>query len=112
VVMTGWVFFRAATLPEACQILRTMLGAGSSSGGEYSAHLYITPLWLVTAAAGLVACTPFPANLALKARRAASAPGARFSLWLAATAGLLALLAYSVISVACSAYNPFIYFRF
>jgi alginate O-acetyltransferase complex protein AlgI len=112
VVMAGWVFFRAATLPEAWRILRTLVGAGAESGSGYSAHLYLTPLWLLTAAAGCVACTPIPAALAQRALRAAPSARIRFSLRLAATAGLLALLTYSAISVACSAYNPFIYFRF
>jgi D-alanyl-lipoteichoic acid acyltransferase DltB (MBOAT superfamily) len=112
VVMAGWVFFRAATLPEAWRILRALVGAGAESGSGYSAHLYLTPLWILTAAAGCVAATPIPAALAQRALRAAPSARIRFSLRLAATAGLLALLTYSAISVACSAYNPFIYFRF
>ena len=81
-------------------------------GSGYSAHLYITPLWLLTAAAGLVASTPFPARFAQQGLRAASSAPVRLSWQLAVAAGLLALLTYSAISVACSAYNPFIYFRF
>ena len=111
-VMAGWVFFRAATLPEAWQILKTMVGAASMPAGGYSASLYVTPLWLLTAAAGLVASTPIPAFFVQKAQRTALSAPVRMTWQLALGTGLVALFAYSVISVACSAYNPFIYFRF
>lgn len=112
VVMAGWVFFRAATLPDAWQILKTLAGACPLPGSGYGAHLYVTPLWLLTAAVGLVASTPFPARFAQRGLSAASSVPTRISWQLAVAAGLLVLFAYSAISVACSAYNPFIYFRF
>jgi alginate O-acetyltransferase complex protein AlgI len=112
VVLVGWVFFRAATLPEAWRILRTLFGGLSASGAELNAYLYVTPLWLIAAGVGVIACTPMPKIIWGKIDQACRTPRRRMSWSLATLAGLLGMLLYSAVSVAASAYNPFIYFRF
>ena len=61
----------------------------------------LTPLYLVTAAVGIVACCPV--KMLVKKGRAYEAVTA---------AGSLALLLLCMLSLASGTYNPFIYFRF
>lgn len=112
VVMVGWVFFRAETLGDAEHILRAMAGGMSSVGEGYSAVLYITPLWLVTASVGLIASTPIPIYLWRQIGEVSHTPVRRWAWGLATFLCLLGFLIYSAVTIAGSAYNPFIYFRF
>ncbi len=105
VVMVGWVFFRADTFAMAAAMLRAMAGLGAGAPTAFTLQWYLTPeLWLALAA-GAIGSTPW--MRALK-----PAPEGSWRLDLATTAGLLALLAASMMQVAARAYNPFIYFRF
>ena len=111
VVMIGWVFFRADTLPGAVAFLRAMAGLSAAAPTIYTLRWYLTPeLWL-TLAAGVIGSTPWVVALA---RRLARAEPPRFE-WpvsLASTTALAALLVASIVSIAARTYNPFIYFRF
>jgi alginate O-acetyltransferase complex protein AlgI len=105
VVMVGWVFFRADTLPGAIAFLKAMAGLGPAAPTPYSVQWYLTPeLWLALGA-GAVGSVPWVPALA---RTRASSP----VLCLASTAALMVLLIGAIMQMAARTYNPFIYFRF
>jgi alginate O-acetyltransferase complex protein AlgI len=111
VVMIGWVFFRAETLPGAVAFLRAMAGLSGTAPTIYPLQWYLTPeLWL-TLAAGVIGSTPWVVALA---RRVSRVEPRQFD-WpvsLVGTTALAALLVASIVSIAARTYNPFIYFRF
>jgi alginate O-acetyltransferase complex protein AlgI len=105
VVMAGWVFFRADTLPGAIGFLKAMAGLGPAAPTPYSVQWYLTPeLWLALIAGAIGSIPWVPAV----ARTRASSP----ALCLASTAALMALLIGAIMQMAARTYNPFIYFRF
>jgi alginate O-acetyltransferase complex protein AlgI len=107
VVLVGWVFFRADTLPGAIAFLKSMTGLTEASPTPYTIAWYLTPeLWLALAA-GAVGSTPWVPALAERLDRRQG-----WGLPLMNTAALIALLLLSIMSVAARTYNPFIYFRF
>jgi len=112
VVLVGWVFFRAEVLSDAGRILRALAGGMPTVGEGYSAYLYITPLWLLALCVGIVASTPLPIFLWRQVGLLSNTPLRRFLWGLATFFCLLGFLVYSAVTVAGSAYNPFIYFRF
>jgi alginate O-acetyltransferase complex protein AlgI len=114
VVMIGWVFFRAETLPGAIAFLKAMGGLTAAAPTPYTVQWYLTPeLWLALVA-GAIGSTPWvPALAARFARPGAYArPGVAWSVSFASTLTLVALLVASIMQVAARTYNPFIYFRF
>jgi alginate O-acetyltransferase complex protein AlgI len=113
VVMVGWVFFRAETLPAAVGFLKAMAGAPAATTGIYTLGWYLTPDVWMALVAGAIGATPIvPAVAAWRDRIAAS--GRRFTLAFApaSTAALALLLVASIMQIAARTYNPFIYFRF
>jgi alginate O-acetyltransferase complex protein AlgI len=111
VVMIGWVFFRAETLPAAIAFLKAMAGATAVAPTPYTVWWYLTPeLWLALAA-GALGSTPWVPALAARLARV-KRPQFAFSLRLLTTASVIALLVASIMSVSARTYNPFIYFRF
>ena len=75
VVMIGWVFFRAETLPGALAFLKAMAGLSPAAPTMYTVRWYLTPeLWLALAA-GAIGSAPIVPALARLAR-AGAAPGA------------------------------------
>jgi alginate O-acetyltransferase complex protein AlgI len=116
VVMIGWVFFRADTLPGALAFLQAMAGFGEGLRTTYDVRWFLTPEVLLALTAGVVASTPLLASLGRAWSDATSTGGGSPRLaWvpsIATTAGLVLLLAASVMLSAARTYNPFIYFRF
>jgi alginate O-acetyltransferase complex protein AlgI len=111
VVMIGWVFFRADTLPGAVAFLRAMAGLSHAAPTIYTLRWYLTPeLWL-TLTAGVIGSTPWVVALARRLTRAEPAPF-DWPVSLVSTTALAALLVASIVSIAARTYNPFIYFRF
>ncbi len=54
VVMIGWVFFRAETLPGAIAFLKAMAGLTNAAPTPYSVQWYLTPeLWLALVAGAI-----------------------------------------------------------
>ena len=107
VVMIGWVFFRAETLPGAIAFLESMAGMTVAAPTPYTVGWYLTPeLWLALVA-GAVGSTPWVPALAARID-----DGRSWSLYLLNTAALMATFVLSILSVAARTYNPFIYFRF
>ena len=102
VVLIGFVFFRADSMHQGAAWIKTMFtGFGSNTAAMSLALEQLTPLYLVTAAVGIVACCPV--KMLVKKVRAYEAVTA---------AGSLALLLLCMLSLASGTYNPFIYFRF
>ncbi len=111
VVMVGWVFFRAETLPGALAFLRAMVGLNAAAPTPYTVAWYLTPeLWLALVT-GVIGSTPWVPTLRAQLV-AADRPDGSWRVQLASTAALMALLFASILQVAARTYNPFIYFRF
>jgi alginate O-acetyltransferase complex protein AlgI len=113
VVMAGWVFFRAESLPHAGRYLLSMAGAGAP--GKESAlamALLVTPKLLVAIAAGVIGSLPVVPAASSAARRALGhiVPGWAGGAIAAGT--LAAVFLLSAATLATGSYNPFIYFRF
>ncbi|MGH8558122.1 MAG: MBOAT family O-acyltransferase [Methylococcales bacterium] len=128
-VMVGWVFFRADTLADALHYLSAMLGM---SKGEFPGTLDIllNARTYFTLASGIVLSTPlftflsgdwrvrrFPAHAAeptLPNSFGLTLEGAFSVTTVAFVRSFVTLLALllSMIVLAASTYNPFIYFRF
>lgn len=113
-VMLGWVFFRAWTLPQAWAYLETMLGP--THGGATVGFAAIARPWTVP----MLACAAMLAVAPLWTRSPAwlgdwiVVPGTvHESRSLALRAGVCtALVAASFVIVASSDFSPFIYFQF
>jgi alginate O-acetyltransferase complex protein AlgI len=111
VVMIGWVFFRAETLPGAVAFLKAMAGLTNAAPTPYTVQWYLTPELGLALVAGAIGSTPWVPALAERVARV-ERPGAAWSVSLLGTATLMALLFASILQVAARTYNPFIYFRF
>jgi alginate O-acetyltransferase complex protein AlgI len=112
VVMIGWVFFRADTLPSALSFLQTMFGLQTATQlTPFTLGWYLTPeLWLALVL-GIVGSAPIiPALSSWRMARLTTWPALGFDA--AATASLMIILVASVMQMAARTYNPFIYFRF
>ena len=102
VVLIGFVFFRADSMHQGAAWIKTMFTGFESNTAAMSLALeQLTPLYLVTAAVGIVACCPV--KMLVKKGRAYETVTA---------AGSLVLLLLCMLSLASGTYNPFIYFRF
>ncbi len=115
VVMVGWVFFRADTLPGALAFLKAMAGLGPALPTPYSVAWYLTPeIWLALAAGAIGSAPLIPALARWRDRAAQTAPlpAVDWAFGLTSTVALAALLVASITQMAARTYNPFIYFRF
>ena len=115
VVMVGWVFFRAETLPQAWAFLQAMAGQTPSAPTPYLVSWYLTPeLWMALVTA-VIAAMPVGPTLAAWRDRLVNDTRQPAVAWGAAAVSvvsLLLVLALSIVQVAAQTYNPFIYFRF
>jgi alginate O-acetyltransferase complex protein AlgI len=104
VVMIGWVFFRADTLPDARGFLTAMFGLRAASPAPLTVGFFLTPeLWLALAA-GIIGSTPWVPALAARKHGVL--------IEALSTVALASALFASILQVAARTYNPFIYFRF
>lgn len=102
VVCVGFVFFRADTMKQGCFWIREMFTDFGWKASAMSLTLQqLTPVYLVTLAAALVAAVPV--NSILKRYK-----------WYEGFTYVLSLAGFGlcVLSLAGGTYNPFIYFRF
>jgi len=104
VVMIGWVFFRADTLPGALGFLKAMFGLNAASASPLTIGYFLTPELWIALVAGVLGSTPWVPTLARRER------GPLVDAL--STAALVAALSASILQVAARTYNPFIYFRF
>jgi alginate O-acetyltransferase complex protein AlgI len=112
VVMIGWVFFRADTLPQALAFLRALVGLGTAAPTPYATGYYLNAEVVLAGLAGAVASTPLLSRWHERLASRAHWPLPRYALELADTTAMAALLFASMLQVAARSYNPFIYFRF
>jgi alginate O-acetyltransferase complex protein AlgI len=102
VVCIGFVFFRAETMGQGVFWLKKMFTGFESNMAAMSLALQqMTPVYLVTLAAAVIAALPITENL--KKKR-----GYETVTCLLSIVGLIACM----LSLASGTYNPFIYFRF
>ena len=102
VVCVGFVFFRADTMKQGCFWIREMFtDFGWKASAKSLTLQQLTPVYLVTLAAALVAAVPV--NSMLKKYK-----------WYEGFTYVLSLAGFAlcVLSLAGGTYNPFIYFRF
>lgn len=102
IVCVGFVFFRADTMKQGCFWIREMFTDFGWKASAMSLTLQqLTPVYLVTLAAALVAAVPV--NSMLKKYK-----------WYEGFTYVLSLAGFAlcVLSLAGGTYNPFIYFRF
>jgi alginate O-acetyltransferase complex protein AlgI len=108
VVMVGWVFFRAETLPGALAFLKAMTGLSPAAPAPFTVQWFLSNDVMLAIAAGVIGSTPWLPWLASR-----SEPDRTESpLTLAGALGLTAVFLLSIMHVAARSYNPFIYFRF
>jgi alginate O-acetyltransferase complex protein AlgI len=111
IVMVGWVFFRAETLPAAITYLRAMFGVGGSDMPAFRLTWYFNPEVRLALVAGVVGSMPLIPWL----RARADAWSGEWRGWVAESAGVVGLVVVfiaAILQVAARTYNPFIYFRF
>jgi alginate O-acetyltransferase complex protein AlgI len=110
VVLTGWVFFRCDTLPDAMTFLTALSGTVSS---PVSPELFLSRTGMMALCMGLLWSTPVFA-LAQKWFAEVCRASTRSSLLhdVVALSGLTTLLLLTISQAAANTFNPFIYFRF
>lgn len=109
VVIIGWVFFRAETLTEAMAYLRSMLGV--SGGEDVTAMIYVNPYAIIIIILALIFAMPVRKYMNNLIERKAF-PIIKLAYSTSIYIFYLGLLILSIIELAQSSYNPFIYFRF
>ena len=104
-VLIGWVIFNCTSLPAIGTYLQAMFAGSSAGAADWHYFLWFLRQYGIELAAGILASTTLLQRLLspLKARRAGQ---------LAWTVWLLAIFALSLLTLANSSFNPFIYFRF
>jgi alginate O-acetyltransferase complex protein AlgI len=116
VVMIGWVFFRADTLPASLSMIAAMFGLGGGTApAVYAPGWFLNREVLLALAAGMVGSTPVVPWLAGWWSRGAAAPDQPRLAWVPSLVVVVAVIALFTASLTLSAaqtYNPFIYFRF
>jgi alginate O-acetyltransferase complex protein AlgI len=117
VVIIGWVFFRAETLPGAIAFLKAMVGLSPALPAPLTVRWFLTTDVLLALAAGAIGSTPWLPALAARLERRhrddrRESVALAWPMSLAGTVALTAVLVLSIMHVAARTYNPFIYFRF
>jgi alginate O-acetyltransferase complex protein AlgI len=112
VVMVGWVFFRAETLPGSLAFLRALAGLSPALPTPFTVDWYFTPEVALALAAGVIGSIPWVPALAARINVAPRRAGLAWGVPALNTAALAALLVASIMQMAARTYNPFIYFRF
>ena len=112
VVMTGWVFFRADTLPRALGFLGAMGGIGNAAPGVYTIGWYLTPDVQIALVAGVLGSAPIVPALSGWASGPIGSARLAHTVSFVSTVSLTMLLVASIMQIAARTYNPFIYFRF
>jgi alginate O-acetyltransferase complex protein AlgI len=106
VVAVGWVFFRATTLPQAFDFLRSMAGLTRTEPVAFTVFYDLTPDLCLALIAGTIGATPV---LATMARWREALPR---TLDACGDVVVVVLMALAILRIAAGTYNPFIYFRF
>lgn len=102
VFVIGWVFFRADNLSIAVDFISLMFGLKANEIISFGFMYYFNRKIALCGVVAILLCYPWKWDKIDK----------RFGMVVARDAALLGLLVLSIASIAASAYNPFIYFRF
>src|SRR5680860_1669168 len=109
VVVVGWVFFRAETMKEAFRYIRSMVGL--TGGDNTTALIYVNAYSLTILVLAVIFSMPVRRYMNDYIEKSPS-----LVLRKVFSTGIyffyIALLALTLIELAQSSYNPFIYFRF
>jgi alginate O-acetyltransferase complex protein AlgI len=112
IVMIGWVFFRADTLPSALTFLQAMFGFHTAVPSPFTLGYFLTSeLWLALLA-GVIGSTPIVSYLAARSKVDGIGAWRSFAIEAAGSVALMLVFFASLLQVAARTYNPFIYFRF
>ncbi|MDT8421798.1 MAG: MBOAT family O-acyltransferase [Desulfuromonadales bacterium] len=112
VITLSWAFFRSPTLTGALAYLKALAGCGIGTGLQYNLALYLDAELLLVLAVAVVAAMPSAGFLRQRLALAWPAAMTRWPGALLETGAVTAVLLLSLLSVANSTYQPFIYFRF
>ena len=114
VVIIAWVFFRADSLSEANEYLISMFSLLGSTQPIYTIPYFLTWEAIIALFAGFLFSTPIYHFVTSQFNNTVKAASVRVDIVSSATrlTILIILLSLSLIKVASSTYNPFIYFRF
>ena len=102
VFVIGWVFFRADTLSISVDYISLMFGLKGNEIISFGFMYYFNHKVALCGIVAILLCYPWKWSIVEK----------KYSLIVARDVALLGLLVLSIASIAASAYNPFIYFRF
>ncbi|MCL4114222.1 UNVERIFIED_CONTAM: hypothetical protein GTU68_065103 [Idotea baltica] len=109
VVIVGWIFFRAETMTEAVSYIGSMVGA--TSGENVTALIYINPYSISMILLALVYAMPLRVWMNNYVKKINSG-GLNKMYKIGVYCFYIGLFLLSIIELAQSSYNPFIYFRF
>ena len=115
VVLFGWVLFRANNLAEACSYVKHMFGIMESEPAMLNwMTLFDNEKIAVLLLAILCSCPVFRKMIDVPAQDAPGNSVRRPKIWktILVDCWLMVLFVLSVMKIAASTYNPFIYFRF
>lgn len=109
IIMVGWVIFRTETLMAAYDYIKAMLFMSQAKETIYVLSLFISPRIALTIAGAILFSIPISEN----AKRLYIQSKARFAIIEYISDGaVIVIFIVSILSLASSTYNPFIYFRF
>ena len=104
-VLIGWVIFNCTSLPNITVYLHAMFAGTSAGAADWNYVLWFLRQYGIELLAGILAATPLLQRLVSPWKEK---PMGR----LAWTVWLLAVFGLSLLTLANSSFNPFIYFRF
>lgn len=107
IVMIGWVFFRAATLPEALRYLQVMFSWQPRPNYQAIQFFVSNEAWIAFLF-GILFCLPLNQLFRWPSTSSSGHQLVQF----ARLAVLVIVFGLCLLSLSSSAYNPFIYFRF
>jgi alginate O-acetyltransferase complex protein AlgI len=118
VIVVGLVIFRSESIMDAIPYIQAMFGFAEGSGIKHNTAMFLTGKLKLEICIGVIFSTPlYPYIVRMKESALEKYPlkmgkGLSIASNLAGFVMLTFLVYASIISLAASAYNPFIYFRF
>lgn len=112
VVLVGWVFFRSDTLSQALHYLGSMWIPWRQGPGLYGVAYFANPQIVILLGIAVIGATPLPKRIAERMAGYLEAKPLQMGYEWVTFLYILAILLFSIMSLASSTYNPFIYFRF
>ena len=111
ILLIGWVFFRSPTVPFALSYLRSMLGVYDTGQLQSLLPMYFSPYNLGLMATGIIFAFPIGSWIEKSLQKRQWTILGRFVKPIEAI-GLLIIFVLSLLAVADSTYQAFIYFQF